>query len=77
MDMKMVKNITLSADEKLIAKARKKAESEKTTLNSQFRQWLEQYTSMGKRSHEYDQLMQELSYAKPLGNYSRDELNER
>lgn len=77
MEMKMVKNITLSADEKLIAKARKKAESEKTTLNSQFRQWLEKYTSMGKSSHEYDQLMQELSYAKPLGKYSRDELNER
>ena len=76
-EMKMVKNITLSADEKLIAKARKKAESEKTTLNSQFRQWLEKYSSTGKSSHEYDQLMQELSYARPLRKYSRDELNER
>jgi hypothetical protein len=77
MEKKMLKNITLSADEKLIAKARKKAESEKTTLNSQFRQWLEKYSNTGKSSHEYDQLMQELSYARPLRKYSRDELNER
>lgn len=73
----MLKNITLSADEKLIIRARKKAESEKTTLNSQFRQWLEKYTSMGKNANEYDQLMQQISYAKPLRKYSRNEMNER
>jgi len=77
MEMNMLKNITLSADEKLIIRARKKAESEKTTLNFQFRQWLEKYTSMGKNSNEYDQLMQQISYAKPLRKYSRDEMNER
>ncbi len=73
----MLKNITLSADEKLIIRARKKAESEKTTLNFQFRQWLEKYTSMGKNTNEYDQLMQQISYAKPLRKYSRDDMNER
>lgn len=73
----MLKNITLSADEKLIISARKKAKSENTTLNSQFRQWLENYTSVGKNSNEYDNLMRQLSYAKPTRNYSRDEMNER
>jgi hypothetical protein len=77
MEINMLKNITLSADEKLIIRARKKAESEKTTLNFQFRQWLEKYTSMGKNTNEYDQLMQQISYAKPLRKYARDEMNER
>ena len=52
----MLKNITLSADEKLILKARKKAESEHTTLNSQFRQWLENYINIGNSSNEYKNL---------------------
>lgn len=39
----MLKNITLSADAEIIAKARLKARMEHTTLNVQFRQWLEQY----------------------------------
>lgn len=73
----MLKNITLSADEELIRKARKKAEEEHTTLNSQFCQWLENYTSMGKNSNDYLNLMESLSYAKPSKQYSRDEMNER
>ena len=56
----MLKNITLSADEKLIIRARKKAKSENTTLNSRFRQWLENYTNFGENSNEYDNLMQHL-----------------
>ena len=73
----MLKNITLSADEKLILKARKKAKQEHTTLNSQFRQWLENYTSIGTSSNEYEALMEQLCYSKPTGRYSRDDLNER
>ena len=73
----MLKNITLSADEKLILKARKKAKQEQTTLNSQFRQWLENYTSIGTNSNEYEALMEQLSYSKPTSHYSRDDLNER
>ena len=73
----MLKNVTLSADEKLIRKARKKAEQDHTTLNSQFRQWLENYTSIGTSSNDYENLMEQLSYSKPIGQYSRDELNER
>ncbi len=73
----MLKNITLSADEKLIHKARKKAKQEHTTLNSQFRQWLEKYTSIGSNSNDYENLMEQLSYAKPTRRYTRDEMNER
>ena len=38
-----MKNITLSADEALIEAARQRAASENTTLNEQFRRWLERY----------------------------------
>jgi len=41
----MVKHITLSADEKLIAQARLVARARHTTLNSAFREWLEQYAA--------------------------------
>ena len=73
----MLKNITLSADEKLLIKARKKAQQEHTTLNSKFRQWLENYTNIGTNSNDYINLMEQLSYAKPTKQYSRDEMNER
>jgi hypothetical protein len=72
----MLKNITLSADERLIFKARKKAKSEHTTLNSRFRQWLDNYTISGD-DNAYKNLMKQLNYAQPVGRYSRDDLNER
>lgn len=72
----MLKNITLSADERLIFKARKKAQSEHTTLNARFRQWLKNYTISG-ADNAYKNLMEQLSYAKPVDRYSRDDLNER
>lgn len=39
-----MKNITLSADADLIEQARERARREHTTLNAQFRLWLEEYT---------------------------------
>ena len=38
-----MKNITLSADESLIDAACRRAASEQTTLNAQFRIWLADY----------------------------------
>ena len=38
-----MKNITLSADEYLIEAARRRATTEGTTLNAQFRRWLADY----------------------------------
>ena len=73
----MLKNITLSADEELIQKAREKAAIENTTLNASFRQWLTQYTNSIFKNDDYDQLMLSLSYVNPGRKFSRDELNER
>jgi len=47
-----LKNITLSADEKLIEAAR--ARAERTTLNEQFRDWLAAYARERSRIREYD-----------------------
>ena len=44
-----MKNITLSADEKLIEAARECARTEHTTLNEQFRRWLEDYARYRQR----------------------------
>ena len=38
-----MKNITLSADEDLIEAARRRALAERTTLNAQYRLWLQSY----------------------------------
>ena len=73
----MLKNITLSADETLIKKAREKAQREHTTLNETFRQWLRNYLSVDNGLESYSNLMQSLSYAKPGNSFTRDEMNER
>jgi hypothetical protein len=73
----MLKNITLSAEEELIEKARDRARREKTTLNATFRQWLRQYVSRTTKTADYSSFMESLSYAKPGRTFSRDELNER
>ena len=72
----MLKNITLSAEEKLIKLAREKAARENSTLNSQFRAWLERYVSTERKLLDYDSLMDQLAYAKPGRKFSRDEMNE-
>jgi hypothetical protein len=73
----MLKNITLSADPKLIQKAREKAQREHTTLNARFRQWLERYVATNMQASAYDSLMNSMSYANPGKHFSRAELNER
>lgn len=73
----MLKNITLSADKLLIEKARQQALKEHTTLNSMFREWLNNYVQKENRAKNYKSLMKELSYANPGKKFSRDELNER
>ena len=76
-------NITLSADENLIKKARDKALSHNTTLNAEFRLWLEQYASKDsdgeRRVKRYQQIMKELSDVVDTGGrkFTRGEMNER
>ncbi len=73
----MIKNITLSADEQLIQKARKKARQEHKTLNEYFRQWLKQYVSNNTKTNNYFAFMDSLNYAGPGKKFTREELNER
>jgi len=73
----MLKNITLSAEEQLIHKAREKARREHTTLNETFRRWLMHYVNNDHVLRDYDILMQSLSYVNPGKSFTRDEMNER
>ena len=73
-----MKNITLSADENLIEKAREIARSQRRTLNDAFRDWLAQFTQQSGSAEEYDALIKRLRQTIRLrGPYTRDEMNER
>ena len=72
-----LQNITLSADKILIERARKRAETRKTTLNAEFRRWLEQYVEYPQTAEDLIGLMEQLSYVQPGRTFSREELNER
>jgi hypothetical protein len=73
-----MKNITLSADEKLIESARERARSEHTTLNEQFRRWLAEYAHTRERMQRYDDVMARLRGRLKVGRkLTRDEMNER
>ena len=77
-----MKNITLSADEQLIAAAREKAQRKRTTLNAEFRQWLERYARKDEHAEQhlkaYRRLMEALSSVSTEGKrFTRDEMNER
>jgi hypothetical protein len=73
----MVKNITLSANVELIRKARNRAQREHTSLNEEFRKWLQRYIGHNTRTIDYYALMERFSYAQPGGIFTRDEMNER
>lgn len=74
-----MKNITLSADEKLIEAARERARSEHTTLNAEFRRWLADYAQRQRRAEEAMAVVKELrNYISTGGRkFTRDEMNER
>ena len=73
----MLKNITLSADEQLIKKAREKAHREHTPLNNYFRKWLKQFIASDTTQFDFDELMNSLNYVNPGKKFTRDQLNER
>ena len=74
-----MKNITFSADENLIEAARRQANSERTTLNEQFRLWLENYVRREQRAAEAVHVIRELQGSIFTGGrkFTRDEMNER
>ena len=73
----MLKNITFSADDYLIKKAREKAVREHKTLNVIFRNWLAEYVHQNKQKVDYRHLMKKLNYVTPGRKFSRGEMNER
>lgn len=73
----IVRNITLSAEEDLIERARLRAASERKTLNAVFREWLDRYAGRETGGQEYAQLMKQLSHVQNSRRFSRDELNKR
>jgi hypothetical protein len=73
-----MKNITLSAPEELIEKARQQAADKGTTLNNEFREWLKSQTVSGEdKVAIYEQLMKKLSYVNAGRKFTREEMNER
>ena len=72
-----MRNVTFSADEELIDKARQRARAEKRTLNAVFREWLQRYTGNSTAAAEYQQLMRRLSHVRVDRKFTRDEMNSR
>jgi hypothetical protein len=73
-----MKNITLSADEKLIEAAHARAWAEHTTLNELFRHWLAEYVGHHERLQRYDQVIGALRGKVRVGRkLTRDKMNER
>ena len=74
-----MKNITLSADEKLIEAARERARAEHTTLNEAFRHWLAEYAGREQRVKHAMDLLERLAATHTTGGkkFTRDEMNER
>jgi len=73
----MLKNITFSAEEDLIRKARERAAAERTTLNDEFRRWLEKYAERPQTAEAFGVLMEHFAYVQPGRSFRRDEMNER
>ncbi|MGB3634562.1 MAG: hypothetical protein WA982_11025 [Rubrobacteraceae bacterium] len=74
-----MKNITLSANEKLIEAARERAQTENTTLNEQFRLWLDDYVRSYQQAEKAMTVVRELQGKLRTGGrkFTRDEMNER
>lgn len=75
----MIKNITLSADERLIEAARERARAEHTTLNEQFRRWLADYVRREQQAERAMAVVRELRGQVRTGGrkFTREEMNER
>lgn len=75
----MLRNITLSADELLIARARDKASVVQSTLNVEFRKWLAAYAGAQDdvAVERLREVMKQLTRVDAGRSFTRDEMNER
>ncbi|MGA3334867.1 MAG: hypothetical protein ABSC62_11965 [Terracidiphilus sp.] len=72
-----MKNVTLSADEDMIERARLIAREQRRTLNEAFREWLAQFAQSAGDAQGFDALMNRLQRVDAGRRFSREELNER
>lgn len=74
-----MKNITLSADERLIEAAREKARAQQTTVNELFRRWLEDFVRPSDTAERAMSTIRRLQSRVHTGGrkFTRDEMNER
>ena len=72
-----MKNITLSADDMLIRRAREKAQRENTSLNRLFRSWMKKYINHDNIVNDYDRLMENMADVNAGRKFTRDEMNAR
>lgn len=73
----VVRNITFSADEAAIDRARELARNEHKTLNDGFREWLVQSGSRVVSASEIEELYRSLRHVNAGRKFTRDEMNER
>jgi hypothetical protein len=73
----MLTNVTVSAENTLIKKAKEKAHKENKTLNSLFNEWLSRYIRDSNPADEYEEFMARAKYANPGKKFSREEMNAR
>ncbi|MEI6345576.1 MAG: hypothetical protein WCP41_09530 [Verrucomicrobiota bacterium] len=74
-----MRNITLSASEEVIERARSVAREHHTTLNQMFRDWLQTIDHGTKRIGGYRGMMQRVGGRVAVGGhkFTREEMNER
>lgn len=72
-----MKNITLSAEERLIERAREQARARHTTLNQLFRDWLASLAEEEERTRKIDDLFARFDRVDAGGRFSREEMNAR
>lgn len=72
-----MKNITFSADEELIEKARDCARRRKSTLNALFREWLTDLVEQRDAERRLAELDERIGYARSGGPFTREEMNAR
>jgi hypothetical protein len=73
-----MKNITFTADERTIDAAREQAAADNTTLNEQFRRWLEQYARRRQAARAMESVDRMRAYVRTGGRkFTRDQMNER
>ncbi len=75
----MLTNITFSAEKTVLERARARAVKKHTTINQEFRLWLERYVAADNDQvlRDFDATMSKMNYAVAGKKFTRDELNER